>query len=64
MRVLIAGCGYVGLPLATKLADNHEVFGLRQEAPEGGHLREQAFNPLLGDVTDQTLLNCPNRIGW
>jgi nucleoside-diphosphate-sugar epimerase len=35
MRVLIAGCGYVGSALAAALvSDGHEVFGLRRD-PEG-----------------------------
>jgi len=35
MRVLIAGCGYVGGALAAELvADGHEVFGLRRGAGE------------------------------
>lgn len=31
MRVLIIGCGYVGLPLGVELTRHgHEVFGLRR----------------------------------
>ena len=34
MRVLIVGCGYVGLPLGAELARRgHEVFGVRREVP-------------------------------
>ena len=33
MRVLIVGCGYVGLPLGAELVkQGHEVFGLRRSA--------------------------------
>jgi len=35
MRVLIAGCGYVGIPLALRmLGRGHSVFGLRRNAAE------------------------------
>src|SRR5258708_201062 len=44
MRVLIVGCGYVGIPLRVELSKRgHEVFGLRRSR---GEEREQ----LLGAV--------------
>ncbi|HMP96387.1 MAG TPA: NAD-dependent epimerase/dehydratase family protein [Kiritimatiellia bacterium] len=48
MRVLIAGCGYVGLRLAVRLAEaGHEVFGLKRQPPTTTH----AFTWLRGDLT-------------
>ncbi|GMV91927.1 MAG: hypothetical protein AMXMBFR82_17050 [Candidatus Hydrogenedentota bacterium] len=57
MRILIAGCGYVGSALAARLvADNHEVWGLRRNPdrlPEG-------VRPIAADITDpDTLRDLP-----
>jgi nucleoside-diphosphate-sugar epimerase len=36
MRVLVAGCGYIGLPIALELArQGHDVVGLRRSSVEG-----------------------------
>ena len=52
MRVLIAGCGYVGCELARRLvAEGHEVWGLRRNPaslPEGVH-------PVAADLQDPEL---------
>src|SRR5256885_627677 len=43
MRVLIVGCGYVGLPLGVELVrQGHEVFGLRRTGVAEAGLREPA----------------------
>ncbi|MBW3657595.1 MAG: SDR family oxidoreductase [Actinobacteria bacterium] len=59
MRVLIAGCGYVGSELARRLvAGGHDVWGLRRTAtgmPEG-------VRALAGDVTDAATLDLPDGI--
>ncbi len=48
MRILIAGCGYVGIRLAEQLTSRgHEVFALRRNPPPGG----QTFTWLAGDLT-------------
>lgn len=56
MRVLIAGCGYVGSELAGRLAgEGHEVWGLRRspgELPAG-------VAGVAGDVTDPSTLDLP-----
>ncbi|MBW3619686.1 MAG: SDR family oxidoreductase [Actinobacteria bacterium] len=56
MRVLIAGCGYVGSELARRLVTaDHDVWGLRRTAsgmPEG-------VRALAGDVTDPATLDLP-----
>lgn len=53
MRVLIAGCGYVGQVLAAALArEGHEVIGLRRH-PEG---LPEGVHPLAADLTDPSSL--------
>lgn len=55
MRILIAGCGYVGSTLARELVqDGHEVFGLRREPtdlPDG-------VVPVAADLADGRGLDC------
>lgn len=64
MRVLIAGCGYVGLPLGLELIrQGHEVFGLRRSEPE--ELRAAGIAPLLADITrPETLSPLPRHFDW
>jgi nucleoside-diphosphate-sugar epimerase len=51
MRVLILGCGYVGLPLGTELArGGHEVFGVKR-TPDDGTLAAAGIQPVVGDIT-------------
>jgi nucleoside-diphosphate-sugar epimerase len=66
MRVLIVGCGYVGLPLAKELAGRgHEVFGLRRSSGTDAELRESGITPVQADITNsQTLAGCPNGFDW
>lgn len=50
MRVLIVGCGYIGLPLGKELIHRgHEVFGLRRNAAD--ELKAAGIVPLRADVT-------------
>ena len=52
MRVLIVGCGYVGLPLGAELArQGHEVFGLRRNPVAAGELEASGIKPLFADIT-------------
>lgn len=53
MRVLITGCGYVGLRLGTELiARGHEVDGMRRTA-EGIHeVARHNIHPIQADITD------------
>src|ERR1035441_2917621 len=62
MRVLIVGCGYVGLPLGVELIrQGHEVFGLRRSASAENELKAAGIQPLLGDVTQpETLASLPH----
>ena len=51
MRVLIVGCGYVGLPLGRLLVqDGHEVFGLRRSIAGHDEMRAAGVQPLTADI--------------
>ena len=64
MRVLIVGCGYVGLPLGAELVrQGHEVFGLRRSG--GEELRTAGITPLAADITRaETLARLPGNFDW
>lgn len=66
MRVLIVGCGYVGVPLGTELAGlGHQVFGLRRSALADAELRAAGISPLHADITrPETLANLPRDFDW
>jgi Trk K+ transport system NAD-binding subunit len=66
MRVLIVGCGYVGLPLGVELVRlGHEVFGLRRNLSAENELKAAGIQPLFGDVTKpETLANLPREFDW
>ncbi len=52
MRVLIVGCGYVGLPLGAELVrQGHEVFGLRRTGARSEELTAAGLTPLTADIT-------------
>jgi len=66
MRVLIVGCGYVGVPLGAELVRlGHEVFGLRRSAAAEAELKAAGIQPLSGDVTQlETLAKLPREFDW
>ena len=66
MRVLIVGCGYVGLPLGVELIRlGHEVSGLRRSASAENELKAAGIQPLLGDVIQlETLAMLPQNFDW
>jgi nucleoside-diphosphate-sugar epimerase len=66
MRVLIVGCGYVGLPLGVELIRlGHEVYGLRRNAAAENELKAAGIQPLFGDVTQpETLAKLPREFDW
>ena len=52
VRVLIIGCGYVGLPLGVQLLrQGHDVFGLRRSAEGAASLQRAGLHPIVADVT-------------
>lgn len=58
MRVLVAGCGYVGLPIALELArQGHEVIGLRR-TPAPGNLASEAPS-IAWTIADLTQADAP-----
>ena len=66
MRVLIVGCGYVGVPLGAELGRlGHEVFGLRRSPAAESELQTAGIQPLFGDVTQpETLAKLPCAFDW
>jgi nucleoside-diphosphate-sugar epimerase len=66
MRVLIVGCGYVGLPLGAELVkQGHEVFGLRRSAGAEAELKSAGVKPLTADITKaEQLAQLPAMYDW
>ncbi|WP_255170207.1 SDR family oxidoreductase [Natrononativus amylolyticus] len=57
MRVVILGCGYVGLELGRQLADaGHEAVGVRRSADGVAAIEERGFDGVRADVTDAAAL--------
>jgi nucleoside-diphosphate-sugar epimerase len=66
MRVLILGCGYVGLPLGAELVrQGHAVTGLRRNTAAEAELRAAGITPMMADVTrPNTLRGLPADFDW
>ncbi len=66
MRVLIVGCGYVGLPLGAELARlGHQVLGLRRSRLAEAEMQAAGIIPLHADVTQpETLASLPRNFDW
>jgi nucleoside-diphosphate-sugar epimerase len=66
MRVLIIGCGYVGLPLGAELTRlGHEVYGLRRSTDGDKALAAAGVRPMAGDVTrPDDLRALPGPFDW
>jgi nucleoside-diphosphate-sugar epimerase len=66
MRVLIVGCGYVGIPLGAELVRlGHEVFGLRRSPDANATLQASAIHPLVADITRPSdLAVLPTPFDW
>ena len=66
MRVLIVGCGYVGLPLGRELVrQGHAVFGLRRSRLAEAELQAAGVTPLHADITQpETLAALPHTFDW
>ncbi|MFO1511456.1 MAG: SDR family oxidoreductase [Verrucomicrobiota bacterium] len=65
MRVLIVGCGYIGLPLGVELVrQGHSVFGLKRSADDA-ELQAVGITPLHADITRaETLTGMPREFDW
>lgn len=58
MRVLIVGCGYVGLPLGAELVRlGHEVFGVTRSDQNHAALKSHSIHPLIADIGDRATLD-------
>jgi len=66
MRVLIVGCGYVGLPLGAELVGlGHEVYGARRTAGSEAAQAAAGIKPLLADISrPQDLVKLPAPFDW
>jgi len=66
MRVLIVGCGYVGLPLGAELVkQGHEVFGVRRTSAGEAELKKAGIQPLVADITKPgELATLPKPFDW
>ena len=66
MRVLIVGCGYVGLPLGAELVkQGHEVFGLRRSAGAEADFKAFGIKALMADITKaEQLAQLPSTYDW
>ena len=66
MRVLIVGCGYVGLPLGQELLRRgHEVFGMRRSPEAAEILRAAGLSPVIADLArPQDLAALPGPFDW
>jgi nucleoside-diphosphate-sugar epimerase len=66
MRVLIVGCGYVGLPLGAELVQRgHTVFGLRRTPAAATALQAAGITPCLADITQSSdLRRLPAPFDW
>ena len=66
MRVLIIGCGYVGLPLGADLVRRgHEVYGVRRSAEGTEEMKAVGISPLVADVTKlEELAQLPGPFDW
>ena len=65
-RVLIVGCGYVGLPLGHELVrQGHQVFGLRRSTTADDELTNAGITPLHADVTKpERFASLPREYDW
>jgi nucleoside-diphosphate-sugar epimerase len=66
MRVLIIGCGYVGLPLGAELARRgHAVSGLRRSRDAEAEIMAAGITPLFADITQaRDLESLPRDFDW
>ena len=56
-RLLIIGCGDVGLRVAMLLRARHRIYALTRDAEHGAALRDQGLMPLAGDLDQPATLD-------
>lgn len=66
MRVLIVGCGYVGIPLGCELLrQGHEVWGLRRSPGAAQVLKDAGIQPVVADISQPLGPGClPGQLDW
>jgi nucleoside-diphosphate-sugar epimerase len=66
MRVLIIGCGYVGLSLGAELVRRgHEVFGVRRSSEADQELKAMGIQPCAADISKRSDLDrLPAPFDW
>jgi nucleoside-diphosphate-sugar epimerase len=66
MRVLIVGCGYVGVPLGGALVKlGHEVFGVRRSNGADAEITAAGIKPIVADITQPgDLARLPGPFDW
>jgi nucleoside-diphosphate-sugar epimerase len=66
MRVLIIGCGYVGMPLGIELVRlGHEVCGVTRSAQNHESLKAQSIQPIAADISQRADLDkIPPPFDW
>jgi nucleoside-diphosphate-sugar epimerase len=55
-RVVILGCGYVGIELGRQLSDDHDVVGVRRSQEGIDAIEDAGFSGVQADVTDPEAL--------
>lgn len=65
MRVLVAGCGYVGLALAKELVrQGHSVVGIRRSPEAAAVLTNAGVEPLITDLARPDFTRPEGRFDW
>ena len=66
MRVLVIGCGYVGLPLAKELLRlGHHVVGMTRSPENAQALLRQGIQPVIADISQaDALAPCSASFDW
>ena len=66
MRVLIIGCGYVGIPLGVEFVRlGHEVFGVRRSSDADEELKTAGIHPFVANISNrEDLEKLPNDFDW
>ena len=63
-RVVILGCGYVGLELGRQMREDHEVVGVRRSDDGIAAIEDAGFEAVRADVTDPESLSAVPDADW